>query len=136
MFLSCLLELVALSLSWLGSDLGSTSTFLIIDKDLNSELPVYKIPSSSLFSSCTIKSQKSSYRDIDTSKGADVVSPTSGTSLVGKPRATYESAFEGLVGATASIHQMSHATDHPGSEPTLISDRSINISTQSHNALP
>nr|GEX25253.1 hypothetical protein [Tanacetum cinerariifolium] len=48
--------------------------------------------------------------------------------------ATYESAIKGLVGATAGIHQLSHATDHPGSEPALISKRSSNISLQPHNA--
>ncbi|GJU52745.1 putative ribonuclease H-like domain-containing protein [Tanacetum coccineum] len=49
-------------------------------------------------------------------------SPTSGTSLVGQLRAAYKSAIKGLVGATAGIHQLGHATDHPGGEPTLISE--------------
>ncbi|GKE71360.1 hypothetical protein Tco_1529432, partial [Tanacetum coccineum] len=50
-------------------------------------------------------------------------------------RAAYKSATKGLVGATAGIHQLGHATDHLGGEPALISDRSSNISSQPHYAL-
>ncbi|GKA14998.1 hypothetical protein Tco_0694745 [Tanacetum coccineum] len=69
------------------------------------------------------------------SLGAGVAGPTSGMYLVGQLRAAYKSVVKGLVGATASIHQLSHATDYPGGEPALISDRSVNISSQPHNAL-
>ncbi|GKB60006.1 hypothetical protein Tco_0916192 [Tanacetum coccineum] len=86
-------------------------------------------------SSTLFTSTASVQQDRDLDEGVGVTSPTSGTSLVGQLRAAYKSVVKGLVGATASIHQLSHATDHSGSEPTLISDRSVDITTQSHNAL-
>nr|GEW89800.1 hypothetical protein [Tanacetum cinerariifolium] len=53
----------------------------------------------------------------------------------GQLRAAYNSFAKGLIGAIASIHQLSRATKHPGSKPALINDRSVNISSKPHNAL-